>query len=385
LFNKLLKLKGRSDEQRQRDLLLIAELGEDVGWERLTAGDELFEALRAEVAEALVRVVEGTTLPAAERVQAGVYLGWLGDPRPGVCTLPPAMVRIAGGEFLIGILPEEQEAYFQAFKRDYPDGDNDKFRNFTRNWINDHPLTLPTFELARHPLTNAQWKLFIDEGGYNPDAPWWDEAGRAWLRRDDDATKGLEPWQKRQYKQHPEFWHSDQFGIARPNHPVVRISWYEAVAFCKWLTEHQKYNPDGYTYLLPSEAEWEYAARRATRRTYPWGDEEPDAERANFNRVYNGTSAVGCFAPGATPKDQIHDLAGNVWEWTRSVYRDYPYDPTDGREDTDTPTDKTFVLRGGGWLDRSYYLRASGRGYFRAPDFHYYHIGCRLARRLPRA
>jgi formylglycine-generating enzyme required for sulfatase activity len=163
---------------------------------------------------------------------------------------------------------------------------------------------------------------------------------------------------------------------------VVGISWYEAVAFCTWLTEHQTYNPDGYTYLLPSEAEWEYAARRATRRTYPWGNEKPDAERANFNRVYNGTSAVGCFAPGATPEDQIHDLAGNVWEWTRSVYRDYPYDPTDGREDKDNPADNTYVLRGGGWDLRSCYLRASPRFNF-APDDRYGHIGCRLARRLP--
>jgi formylglycine-generating enzyme required for sulfatase activity len=326
--------------------------------------------------------VEGTTLPAKDRVQAGVYLGWLGDPRPGVCTLPLQMVRIEGGEFVIGILPEEEEAYVQDFKYDYPDVDEDTLRNLTRNQINDQPLKLPSFELARFPLTNAQWKLFLDGDGYNPNAPWWDEAGRAWLLRDDHATEGLQAYQRRDHKQHPEFWHDERLGIARPNHPVVGISWYEAVAFCRWLTQHQGYNPDGYVYLLPSEAEWEYAARRATRRTYPWGDEEPDGERANFQQTHNGTTAVGCFAPGATQEDGLHDLAGNVWEWTRSEYRKYPYDPADGREDMNNPAGKTLVLRGGGWNVHSFYLRASIRNYG-APDYYLFSVGCRVARRLP--
>jgi formylglycine-generating enzyme required for sulfatase activity len=181
----------------------------------------------------------------------------------------------------------------------------------------------------------------------------------------------------------PSRWNDERFGIARPNHPVVDISWHEAVAFCRWLTQHQGYNPDGYTYLLPSEAEWEYAARRATRRTYPWGNEEPDAERANYDRTYNGTSAVGCFPAGATPEDGIHDLAGNVWEWTRSEYRNYPYDPADGREDMDNPAEKRFTRRGGGWDDRSYGLRASLR--LSLVPVARGSVGCRVARRLPEA
>jgi formylglycine-generating enzyme required for sulfatase activity len=291
---------------------------------------------------------------AAARVECGRVLGSLGDPRPGVCTLPPEMVRIAGGKFPMG-------------------GKNEA-----------HQVTVATFEIARYPLTNAQWKHFIDDDGYNPEKDWWDEAGRAWLLRDDHATEGLQPYQRRDYKQHPEFWHHERFGIVYPNHPVVGISWYEAVAFCHWLTQHQGYNPDGYVYVLPSEAEWEYAARRATRRTYPWGNEEPDAERANYEYKHNGTSAVGCFPAGATPEDGIHDLAGNVWEWTRSEYRSYPYDPDDGREDMDAPAKKSFTFRGGGWYVRSFSLRASYRD-FGTPDSHLDSIGCRLARRLPEA
>jgi formylglycine-generating enzyme required for sulfatase activity len=200
---------------------------------------------------------------------------------------------------------------------------------------------------------------------------------------DDDAAEGLETYQRRDNKQHPEWWHHKRYGIARPNHPVVGISWYEAVAFCRWLTQHKGYNPDGYVYLLPSEAEWEYAARKATRCTYPWGSEEPNAERANFNRVY-GPTAVGCFAPGVTPEDSIYDLAGNVWEWTRSAYRDYPYDPADGREDIDNLEGRIFVLRGGGWSYQSVSLRASTR-FNLAPISHGSDVGCRVARRLPEA
>lgn len=156
LFNRLLKMKGRSGEQRQRDLLLVAELGADVGWARLTAGDDLFETLRDELAQALVPVVEGTTLPAADRVQAGVYLCDLRDPRRAVTDLPPEMVRIAGGSFVIGIGTEEQDAWFQAYTHDYPDVNEVSLRRYVQALVNNQPLTLPAFELARYPLTNAQ-------------------------------------------------------------------------------------------------------------------------------------------------------------------------------------------------------------------------------------
>jgi formylglycine-generating enzyme required for sulfatase activity len=234
------------------------------------------------------------------------------------------------------------------------------------------------FEIARHPITNAQYEIFIKNGGYDIDAPWWDEAGRVWLQRDDDATEGLESWQKRKFKHQPEFWNNERLGIARPNHPIVGISWYEAVAFCRWLTQRLQ---DDYIYRLPTEAEWEYAARRATRRTYPWGNEEPDGERANYDQIYGGTTAVGCFPLGATP-DGLQDMEGNVWEWTGSMYKPYPYDATDGRENTNNPAGSALVLRGGGWYDLSVNLRASSRGYY-SPDDLSSSLGFRPARHLP--
>jgi formylglycine-generating enzyme required for sulfatase activity len=359
LLRELLDAEERDPARRQRDLLFAAEIAADVGWDRLEQGGATFKKLRRDLAQELADVVAGSTLPAAERVRAGALLGELGDPRNGGCDLPPALARIDGGTFTIGE-PREQAQYpIEA---------------------NDASLTLPTFEIARYPITNAQYALFMADDAYNASKPWWDNAGRAWLTRDDQAAEGLESWQRRELKDRPEFWDNARYGLARANHPVVGVSWYEAMAFCRWLTHHLVYNPDGYSYVLPSEAEWEYAARGVERRPYPWGPEQPDAERANFEQQNAGTTAVGCFSAGATP-ERVYDLAGNVWEWTRSAYTDYPYDPNDGRENPHDPVGKRFTLRGGGWSDLPLNLRASYRLHG-APGDHGSAVGFRLTRHL---
>ncbi|MCG8347873.1 MAG: SUMF1/EgtB/PvdO family nonheme iron enzyme [Chloroflexales bacterium] len=111
----------------------------------------------------------------------------------------------------------------------------------------------------------------------------------------------------------------------------------------------------------------------------PWSSEYPDEERANFHRWYNGAAPVGCFPLGATPEG-VYDLAGNVWEWTRSEYRDYPYDPSDRREDCSNPAEKLFTVRGGSWVNLSLYLRASNRDQFN-PDLYVNLLGFWLIRR----
>ena len=313
--------------------------------------------------------------PAVARVTCGRVLARLGDPRDGVCTLPPPMIELAGGRFVLGSSREEAQEANAQYQKQY----GRKYDVATRE-INTQPVLIAAFQLARYPVTNAQYEQFIAADGYNPAAPWWGEAGRVWLSRDDQATEGLPSWQTRTTKRQPEQWESTRFGKSRANYPVVGISWYEATAFCRWLTQHQGYNPQRFRYTLPSEAEWEYAARGVDRRIYPWGNQDPDDERANCLGIYKGTSAVGCFPLGATPEGLL-DMAGNVWEWTRSEFRDYPYDPNDGREDEHDPAQKLFTLRGGAWGGRSIGLRAAYRD-DNTPVDHVRDVGFRLARHL---
>ncbi|MEI8166240.1 MAG: SUMF1/EgtB/PvdO family nonheme iron enzyme, partial [Chloroflexales bacterium] len=338
--------------------------------------------LNAQISAEARRILEVplADAPAAARVAAGNALAVVGDPRPGVCTLPPPMVQIAGGSVMIGSSKAEADAAGRAYEAYYLKRGEKERAKSARDWpkdeVNDRAVDVAAFAVARYPVTNAQFKLFMDGGGYNPDAAWWSDAARVWLARDDATTKGLDDWQRRTFKDKPKFWADPRFGIARPNHPVVGVNWYEATAFCRWLTQ---YLNDRYVYRLPGEAEWEYAARGSERRIYPWGNPEPDDERANFNQQYQRTTAVGCFPAGATPGTGLLDMAGNVWEWTRSEYRPYPYDPTDGREDGAEPAKKRFTLRGGSWADGSIDLRAAARD-GSTPDYHDRDVGFRLAR-----
>ncbi|MBA3945512.1 MAG: SUMF1/EgtB/PvdO family nonheme iron enzyme [Herpetosiphonaceae bacterium] len=335
--------------------------------ERFKGQGPLADRLRAD-ALAIVEAPD-PAVTARARVTGGIVLARVGDPRPGVYTLPPSMIEVGGGAFVIGLtaqevarLPKDEQEYFGGA-------------------VNEQPVTVRSFALARYPVTNAQFKLFMEDHGYDPDAPWWERAGRAWRQRDDAADPRLQVWQQRRRKDQPEFWEDQRFGSARPNHPVVGISWYEAQAFCRWLTQQRRYNPNGIVYRLPTEAEWEWAARGPERRMYPWGREEPEGDRANYGQTSSGTTAVGCFPGGATPEGVL-DLAGNVWEWTCSVYGSYPYDPGDGREQPTEIAQKHFTLRGGSWFDDPIDLRSAYR-LLNSPGFRFYYVGFRLATHLP--
>jgi formylglycine-generating enzyme required for sulfatase activity len=369
LLTELLAGDERAPAQAQRDVLLAAEIAADVGWERLLTGGDSFKKLRRDLAGALAQVVEGTALPAADRMRAGVYLGALDDPRFGVCMLPPAMVRIKSGEFIIGNTRTEVERIIAREKdRDFALN----LRSWLEHDINEQSVHIADFEIARYSVTNAQYALFIADNGYDFEMPWWSDIDQTWSYSE-KMSKEFELHIQR--KRQPEFWGDKRVGNSYSNHPVVGVSWYEAMAFCAWLTQHKTFNPTKAIYRLPSEAEWEFAARGAERRPYPWGNEEPDNERANFDMPYNGTMAVGCYQRGATP-NKIHDLAGNVWEWTNSIHA--PYSTMSG-DRTNLTTEALLVVRGGSWLDRAVYLRAAHRRRF-APELRVDHVGFRLVR-----
>ena len=199
------------------------------------------------------------------------------------------------------------------------------------------------FWIGKTEVTNAEYAEFIEAGGYdNPD--YWTESG----------------WQERQSNNwtEPRFWDDSDFNA--PDQPVVGVSWYEALAYATWR---------GMT--LPTEREWEYAARGPDGLIYPWGNEF-DGNRLNFCDVnceidwrntdyddgYRYTASVGSYPAGASWVGAL-DLAGNVWNWTLSERRDYPYNADDGRENISS--DARRVLRGGSWFGDVSFARAVDR------------------------
>ena len=213
-----------------------------------------------------------------------------------------------------------------------------------------HELTLPTFYISRFPVTVAQFR-----------------------------AAGIEP----QYK--------DAF--ADPdNHPVRYLTWYRAVDYCNWLDKTLR-NSDqtppalaeklrqGWKITLPSEAEWEKAARGTNGQIYPWQGDEIEPTLANYDRTGIGsTSTVGCFPAGASPYG-VEEMSGNIWEWTRSRYLDYPY-PSDKkgiqeRGNLQKDDRKSRVLRGGAFRDDGSSVRCAFRLNFN-PYFGYNGVGFRV-------
>jgi iron(II)-dependent oxidoreductase len=151
-------------------------------------------------------------------------------------------------------------------------------------------------------------------------------------------------------------------------HPVTEVTWYGAVAYCKWRGAR-----------LPTEAEWEAAARGREGRHYPWGGTPPTSKLAVFGRTRGAHELVGQRPAGATPRG-VHDLAGNLAEWTSTLYRPYPYRPEDGRENPDVNDER--VTRGGDYVFDSSpeqlttYFRG---GFSRAVEHGHRHIGFRCA------
>jgi formylglycine-generating enzyme required for sulfatase activity len=231
--------------------------------------------------------------------QRGRAMAALGRAGAGYWTLPygePEWVKIPAGEFWLG-----------------GEGEYDGKPV--------HRLYLPTYQISKTPITNAQYQLFTQSTGHRTPGNW-------------------------EYNRPPK---------GRESHPVVEVDWEEAVAYCGWLSEQT-----GKLIRLPSEAEWEKAARGdKDQRVYPWGDNF-EATRCNSAGLgLRDTTPVGIFPEGASPYGCL-DMVGNVGEWTRSEYEDYPYDPTDGREDLKR-TGVPRVLRGGSFHEDEGFARCASR------------------------
>jgi formylglycine-generating enzyme required for sulfatase activity len=210
----------------------------------------------------------------------------------------PVMVRIPAGPFLMGSTDAQIEKAVQA-------GLSEEIAVQERT---QHELELPAYRIGKYSVTNAEYQVFMKETGHTP----------------------------------PRHWDGENYLDEKGDHPVVYVTWHDAMAYCKWLSEKT-----GKAYTLPSEAEWEQAARGEEGPIYPWGDEF-DPERCNTKESgIGGTTPVSQYSPQGDSPCGCVDMAGNVWEWTRSIFEEYPYVPDDGREDLEASGER--VLRGGSW------------------------------------
>jgi formylglycine-generating enzyme required for sulfatase activity len=290
------------------------------------------------VVQALVRtMVADRHVKPVLRAAAGRALAKLGDPRfrANAWFLPDeallGFVEIPVGTFLMGTRKEDIPTFMKRF-------------GGRPNWYQDetpqHLVELSAYYIARFPVTVAQFRVFVQESGYQAQGPW-------------ERISRLD------------------------NHPVVGLTWYDAQAYCGWLTEELrawKETPEPLARLLrkerwlvrlPTEAEWEKAGRGIDGHIYPWGD-EIDPNRANYDETnIGGTSAVGCFPGGASPYGVL-DTSGNVFEWCHTLYKPYPNKLNDGREGLDS--EGLRVLRGGEFSLSQWDVRCACR--FRgSPDF----------------
>ncbi|MFQ6101349.1 MAG: formylglycine-generating enzyme family protein [Anaerolineae bacterium] len=337
--------------------------------------------VKESVVESLARAVaaEEEAFAPLARLEAGLALGALGDPRPGVGVrdgLPDILwVQIPTGPFLMGSSDEEVERWQEWYRqrigemKDQAEEVTLVLLNLYLAWLEaergQHSPQTDAFLIARYPVTNGQYRCFIEAKGYDDPAWWGGEDSPGW------AWRTGEPRWDWQRTDRPDFWYEPR--LNGDTQPVVGVTWYEAMAFCRWLEAQlqttkdewriwreghleTRDRPASFTLRLPSEAEWEKAVRGTDGRRYPWGNEW-EAGRANTREMELGrTSPVGVLPAGDGPYG-LADGVGNVWEWTLSLWGTdwrraafgYPYRPDDGREDTAPGDEMLRVLRGGSW------------------------------------
>jgi formylglycine-generating enzyme required for sulfatase activity len=242
--------------------------------------------------------------------------------------------EVPAGPFVMGTREQDIPALLKKYS-----GNREWYERETPQ----HQLDLPAYSISKYPVTNTQYAAFVQDGGYHNE-DWWKEAIAAgyWSPA---GFKGV-------LDEEPRTGPRTYDGVRDlPNHPVVGITWYEAVAFCHWLTERLREAGEirpGQEATLPTEAQWEKAARGEDGRVFPWGNEFDVAKCNMADTGIGTTSAVGIFPAGVSPYGVL-DLSGNVWEWCRTKWRDSYREPADESLEDESPR----VSRGGAVSGRS--------------------------------
>jgi toxoflavin biosynthesis protein ToxD len=224
----------------------------------------------------------------------------------------PDLVPVPGGDFLMGTSGTQVLALLQ--KEDWAKEWQEK--GLFQVEQPQHKVSVPAFRIAIAPVTNAEYQVFVWESGHKV----------------------------------PKGWNGFRFPEEKGDHPVVNISLGDAQAYCAWLSKTL-----GQSFRLPTEAEWEKAARGSDGRMYPWG-EEFDPWRCNtLESAKNGTVPVRSYSPAGDSIFGCVDMLGNVFEWTSSLLIPYPYVPVPAAGNP--AADAKYVVRGGAW----YYSRKLAR------------------------
>lgn len=212
-----------------------------------------------------------------------------------------------------------------------------------------HTIFIKSFFLDILPVSNADFATFLNIQGLK------NQQGDALYDHQDSDAR---------IHRRNLIWQSD---LTYELHPVNEVSWVGAREYCAWLNKR-----------LPTEAEWEKAARGIDGRKYPWGNAAPTARLALFGAPYNSSAPVDAFPDGASPYG-ILDMAGNQWEWVSSIYQPYPYKPDDGRENQNAGPIRS--TRGGGHDSNAEEISTTHRGRFlsRNPKAGHHNIGFRCA------
>lgn len=246
----------------------------------------------------------------------------------------PQMIRIPAGKFLMGSTPEQVK---QAIK----DGAD---KDWIQSEMPQHMVELSEYSIGKYPITNREYQAFVREARYNP----------------------------------PGGWDGDQFPSEKGSHPVVRISWNDANAYCKWLNEKS-----GKQYRLPTESEWEKAARSDDGRIFPWGN-DLKLNRANTKEAnaIDDTSEVGKFSPQGDSPYGCADMAGNVWEWCNDWFDKNEYkNRIDNlpKNPQSQQVGRFRVVRGGSFNYSIQSTRCAHRAWLQPSENSINHVGFRIA------
>ncbi len=317
------EISEKSDVAVLRHVLLAGKIVVEIGLPRANRrkyGPQIIKIVRSNLA---TLISKGLLTP-RERSDAADCLSQLKDPRPGVGVvdgLPDIQwVHVGKGPFIMG---SDRKKDQDAFGVETP--------QFTCGLIERD------FEISRYPITVAQYRAFCEDNGYLQDR-YWTKAGWKW-RCEEEIRK-------------PEVYPG---AFQLENHPQVGVNWYEATAYCNWLSEKS-----GETITLPTEAQWERSARHTDGRIYPWGDRFETGYCNTSETGLNGTSAVGIFLLSDAVCSAA-DMSGNVFEWCITTYRN-DYQNYEKKVDNSLTTSKPRVLRGGCWALNRSYSRCAYRG-----------------------